>query len=111
VVWFSGFVCATLARREGGGGARRGSGPGVPVVPAMATENNNGAYSISHADESHTQERALSPQITVPPHAVNLQWAGLSLSLSCCNYTVTLLINHQFCKTMASPILPSIHRN
>jgi hypothetical protein len=46
----------------------------------MAAENNNGAYSISHADESHAQERALSPQITVPPHALNLQWAGLPRS-------------------------------
>lgn len=54
-----------------------GDGPGVPLVAAMAAENNNGADSISHADESHAQERALSPQITVPPHTVNLQWAGL----------------------------------
>lgn len=83
-----------------------GGGPGVPLVAAMAAENNNGTDSISHADESHAQERALSPQITVVPHAVNLQWAGLfslSLSLFCCNYTVTLLINHQFRKNMASP--------
>lgn len=58
-----------------------GGGPEVPLVAAMAAENNNGADSISHADESHAQERALSPQITVP-HAVNLQWAVLfSLSL------------------------------
>ena len=76
----------------------------------MAAENNNEAYSISHADESHAQERVLSPQITVPPHAVNLQWAGLSLSLFCCNYTVTLLINHQFCKAIASPTWSRIHR-
>lgn len=85
--------------------------PVVPLVAAMEAENNNGAYSISHADESHAQERALSPQITALPHAVNLQWAGLSLSLFCCNYTVTLLINHEFCKNMASPTWPSIHRD
>ena len=102
-------MCYTCAFGEGvwrGGG----SGPGVPLVPAMAAENNNEAYSICHADESHTQERILSPQITAPPHAVNLQWAELSLSLFCCNYTVTLLINHQFCKAMASPTWPRIRR-
>ncbi|KAJ4435251.1 hypothetical protein ANN_23829 [Periplaneta americana] len=43
--------------RAGGGAGRGRGGPGVPLVAAMAAENNNGADSISHADESHAQER------------------------------------------------------